>query len=362
MTGAGRGIGRGIARALAASGASVMSVARTEAELASLQAEIGGAYAALSLIDEAGCTHAVEATRARLGPVGILVNNAGDGEASDGPAWEIDPADWRAKLAVNLDAPFHLTRLVLPGMLAAGEGRIINIASTAGLVGGAEMTTFVTSKHALVGLTRAVAIDAGAARSDLQCHLPGLGAHGQQRGTRRGVGRARGVVPPWARRVGRRGRRARRLPRERRGQRYQRRGHPRGARQHLVRRAEREKGAVPGSGVFPRRGRRGSATVSGIEDVNPKAASSSSAEEPARERRQRHARRAGMYFQAVLAVALLTAIVALLLANGRTVEVSWVIGSSRQSVIWIVLVTAILGWLLGIFTSVLIRHRTRRAR
>ena len=69
-----------------------------------------------------------------------------------------------------------------------------------------------------------------------------------------------------------------------------------------------------------------------------------------------------MYFQAVLAVALLAAIVALLLANRRTVEVSWVIGSSRQSVIWIVLVTAVLGWLLGIFTSVLIRHRTRRAR
>jgi uncharacterized integral membrane protein len=68
-----------------------------------------------------------------------------------------------------------------------------------------------------------------------------------------------------------------------------------------------------------------------------------------------------MYFQAVLAVALLVAIVALLLANRRTVEVSWVVGSSRQSVIWIVLVTAILGWLLGIFTSVLIRHRTRRS-
>ena len=162
VTGAGRGIGRGIARALAASGAQVMSVARTETELGSLQAEIGGAYLAVSLNDEAGCIRAVEATRAQLGPVDVLVNNAGDGEASDGRAWEIDPADWRAKLAVNLDAPFYLTRLVLPEMLAAGEGRIINIASTAGLVGGADMTTYVASKHALVGLTRAVAIDAGA--------------------------------------------------------------------------------------------------------------------------------------------------------------------------------------------------------
>lgn len=69
-----------------------------------------------------------------------------------------------------------------------------------------------------------------------------------------------------------------------------------------------------------------------------------------------------MYLHAVLTVAILVAIVALLLANRRNVEVSWVAGSSRQSLIWIVLVTAILGWLLGIFTSVLIRHRTRRSR
>jgi NAD(P)-dependent dehydrogenase (short-subunit alcohol dehydrogenase family) len=162
VTGAGRGIGRGIASALAAAGARVMAVSRTEAELASLQAKIGGAYVAVSLIDEAGCTRAVDETRARLGPISILVNNAGDGDASDGRAWEIEPADWRAKLAVNVDAPYHLTRLVLPDMLAAGTGRIVNIASTAGLMGGAEMATYVTSKHALVGFTRAVAIDAGA--------------------------------------------------------------------------------------------------------------------------------------------------------------------------------------------------------
>jgi NAD(P)-dependent dehydrogenase (short-subunit alcohol dehydrogenase family) len=161
VTGAGRGIGRSIARALAASGARVMAVSRTEAELASLQREIGGAYAAISLADEAGCRQAIDETHVRLGPVSILVNNAGDGEAGDGRVWEIAPADWRAKLAVNLDAPFHLTRLALPDMLTAGCGRIINIASTAGLVAGAEMTAFVTSKHGLVGMTRAVAVDAG---------------------------------------------------------------------------------------------------------------------------------------------------------------------------------------------------------
>jgi NAD(P)-dependent dehydrogenase (short-subunit alcohol dehydrogenase family) len=161
VTGAGRGIGRGIARHLAAAGARVMAVSRTEADLVSLHEEIGCAYLAVSLIDEAGCVRAVEGTLAQLGPVAILVNNAGDHDAADGRAWEVDPADWRAKLAVNVDAPFYLTRLVLPGMIAAGGGRIVNIASTAGLVGGAEMATYVTSKHALVGFTRSVAIDAG---------------------------------------------------------------------------------------------------------------------------------------------------------------------------------------------------------
>lgn len=173
VTGAGRGIGRGIARDLAAAGARVMAVSRTEAELVSLTEEIGGAYLAVSVIDEAGCARAVDETRARLGPISILVNNAANGEASDGRAWEIDPADWRAMLAVNVDAPFYLTRLVLPEMLAAGGGRIINIASTAGLVAGVEMATYVTSKHALVGFTRAVAIDAGACGVTCNAICPG---------------------------------------------------------------------------------------------------------------------------------------------------------------------------------------------
>ena len=173
VTGAGRGIGRGIACALAASGARVMAVARTEADLRALHAEIGGAYTVVSLGDEEGCRRAVEEARSQLGPVSILVNNAGDADASDGTAWEVKPDDWRAKLAVNLDAPFYLTRLVLPEMLAAGHGRIVNIASTAGLVAGARMTGFVASKHGLIGLTRAVAIDAGAGGVTCNAVCPG---------------------------------------------------------------------------------------------------------------------------------------------------------------------------------------------
>jgi uncharacterized integral membrane protein len=68
-------------------------------------------------------------------------------------------------------------------------------------------------------------------------------------------------------------------------------------------------------------------------------------------------RRSALSLQAILTIVVLVVIVALLLANTRTVEVSWVFGSSRQPLVWIVLVTAILGWLLGIFTSLLVRHR-----
>src|SRR5690349_17972493 len=88
VTGAGRGIGRGIARALAASGVRVMAISLTESDLAALQSEIACTYAVVSLADEQGCRRAVEETHAQLGPVAILVNNVGDAEAADGPAWD----------------------------------------------------------------------------------------------------------------------------------------------------------------------------------------------------------------------------------------------------------------------------------
>ena len=84
--------------------------------------------------------------------------------------------------------------------------------------------------------------------------------------------------------------------------------------------------------------------------------------ETSRDRTRRHTRRAGLYFQALVLTALLVVIVALLLANTRRVEVSWVVGKDEQSLVWIVLVTAVLGWLLGILTGVLFRHRTRAPR
>jgi uncharacterized integral membrane protein len=84
------------------------------------------------------------------------------------------------------------------------------------------------------------------------------------------------------------------------------------------------------------------------------------AEEPRRDSLRRHARRTWLYTWAGALVTLLVILIALVVANTRTVEVSWVLGSTRQSLVWIILAAAILGWLLGIVTSVIFRFRTRR--
>ncbi len=84
------------------------------------------------------------------------------------------------------------------------------------------------------------------------------------------------------------------------------------------------------------------------------------AREPRRDRLRRHGHRTWLYTWISALVALLVILIALIVANTRTVKVSWALGSTRQSLVWIILVTAILGWLLGIATSVILRHRTRR--
>lgn len=84
------------------------------------------------------------------------------------------------------------------------------------------------------------------------------------------------------------------------------------------------------------------------------------AQEPRRDRLRRHGRRTWLYTWAGALVALLVILIALVVANTRSVKVSWVVGSGHQSLVWIILVTAILGWLLGIVTSVVFRFRTRR--
>jgi NAD(P)-dependent dehydrogenase (short-subunit alcohol dehydrogenase family) len=158
VTGAGRGMGRATALALAERGASVVGVARTESELADLARQAPVQVLAESVATEEGCRRIVEEAR-RLGPIGILVNNAGIGSYFERPIWEQEPAVWRASMDVNLDGPFHLTRLASADMIDQRWGRIVMVSSTAGEVGAAATSAYCAAKHGLVGLMRAVAQD-----------------------------------------------------------------------------------------------------------------------------------------------------------------------------------------------------------
>lgn len=169
VTGAGRGIGRATALALAERGARVMAVSRTEAELA----ELGLDYVVESVATPEGCERIVAETRGRLGPIEILVNNAGLGSAQERPIWEQDPSVWHETLAVNLHGPFHLTRLAAADMVERRWGRIVMVSSTAGQVGGASESAYDTSKHGLLGLMRSVAQDVGSFGATCNAVLPG---------------------------------------------------------------------------------------------------------------------------------------------------------------------------------------------
>lgn len=173
VTGAGRGIGRATAVRLTRAGAQVMAVARTAEELAELADEVPVQWLAADVTIAA--EHIVAETRSRLGPADILVNNAGVGSAGEDPVWAQSHTRWRQTLAVNLDAPFALTRLVLPGMTERGWGRVIMVSSLAALPGGVapRMSAYATSKHGLLGLMRAVAVEAAGYGVTCNAVLPG---------------------------------------------------------------------------------------------------------------------------------------------------------------------------------------------
>lgn len=159
VTGGGRGIGRAAAIALADAGARVMAVSRTREQLETLESHPRIATHAASLDTPAGCLAAVQATVERFGPVDVLISNAGMGSSRERPIFDQDPSVWTASLAINLHASFELMRLVSPGMVDRRWGRIVVVSSTAGLVGGPSQTAYCASKHAVIGLARAAAVD-----------------------------------------------------------------------------------------------------------------------------------------------------------------------------------------------------------
>jgi NAD(P)-dependent dehydrogenase (short-subunit alcohol dehydrogenase family) len=177
VTGGGRGIGAAVAAALAAAGARVVVAARKTAEIERVAGElIAAGHAALAVpcdvTDPESVARLAREAEGALGIVDILVNNAG--VASSAKLEATDLAEWDRILAVNATGTYLCTRAFLPAMLTNGWGRVINVASVAGLVGSAYVSAYAASKHAVVGFTRAMAMEVAAKGVTVNALCPGF--------------------------------------------------------------------------------------------------------------------------------------------------------------------------------------------
>ncbi|MEQ1690551.1 MAG: SDR family oxidoreductase [Gemmatimonas sp.] len=173
VTGANRGIGAAIAHALSNAGASVSLMVRDPASANAVAESLPGPHAIVVAdvtdrdASQTACKRAVKA----LGPIDILVNNAGSAESA--PFMKSDVALFERMLAVHLMAAVHTTHAVLPTMLERKAGHVVNIASIAGVSGAPYVTAYTAAKHALVGFTRALALEVAARGVAVHAVCPG---------------------------------------------------------------------------------------------------------------------------------------------------------------------------------------------